>query len=354
MHRLLLCSVGTSLLTGPGRPWKWNPREAGEFPPPAMVEGWLKFADLVQASAETNTLERMEVGRYDRIVFLHSDTPEGAYCAERLAAFYRARCRDVGLERIAQLGYGAKSFSRGLKALIDITCRLVREARENRAVSNVVICATGGFKAEIAYLNLLGALLHVEVVYIHELHRDLVSLPTLPLAWDGAFTFRNKDFFEWIEQEPRRSEEVESWLKAEPLLRSLVEDGGDGYTYLSPAGYLLYLAGRELEAAGEPVEWPEPSPVLPKEKDRVSNEPHERPDGWERYVKRLCDIAYVTSVRYDEKLHWGERVRILDPDHGTIGVRFESRGKRLPMRVETTARGREQTELVADYIRRIR
>ena len=59
-----------------------------------------------------NTLSRLEVGPDDRLVFLHSDTPDGAFCAERLAAYYGRRCRSVELKRIAQLGYGARNFSR--------------------------------------------------------------------------------------------------------------------------------------------------------------------------------------------------------------------------------------------------
>ena len=110
MLRLLICSVGTSLLSGKDRPWKWSPGGARELPDSRVVQEWLEQADPVQASAETNTLSRLEVGSADRIVFLHSDTPDGTYCAVRLAEYYRSRARAVELKRIGQLGYGAKSF----------------------------------------------------------------------------------------------------------------------------------------------------------------------------------------------------------------------------------------------------
>ena len=352
MLRLIVCSVGTSLLSGKDRPWKWNPGDA-DRPDSKVVDDWLRQADPVKASAETNTLSRLGAGASDRIVFLHSDTPEGTYCAERLAAYYEKTCRSVGLTRIAQLGYGAKSFSRGLKSLIDVTCKLVRDTRLSNVGESIVICATGGFKAEIAYLNLLGALLNVEVVYVHELHNELVTLPSLPLAWDTAFALRNKEFFHWIEAEPRRPWEVESWLNREPALRNLVEDGDDGYTYLSPAGLLLYRAAQEQEMAGEPVEWPQPSVIPPEKKAKFEDAPHHRPRGWEKYVARLCQIACVSLVRYDDRLYGGDRVRIVDPQQGVIGVCYGERGDILPIRVETTARGEAQTRLVAEYICRL-
>ncbi len=101
---------------------------------------------------------------------------------------------------MSKLGYGAAAFTSGLKALVDVTLRLVRTARERGR--EPLLCATGGFKAEIAFLNLLGALLSVEVVYIHELHKELVRLPRLPLTWDANFVLRHEQFFRWIDEAP--------------------------------------------------------------------------------------------------------------------------------------------------------
>jgi hypothetical protein len=63
-----------------------------------------------------------------------------------------------------------------------------------------VLCATGDFKAEVAFLNVLGALLHVEQF------REIVRLPR---------------------------------LRGRPELRPLVMDDAGGHTYLNAAGDLL-------------------------------------------------------------------------------------------------------------------
>jgi putative CRISPR-associated protein (TIGR02619 family) len=354
MSRHIICTVGTSLLTNrDDRPWAgWNPRTSDPLPDAADVERWLAGADPVKASAETNTLRVLDLSGRDCLSLLHSDTPEGRFCAEALRGLYHRQCHQVSLEQIGRLGYGAATFTAGLKSLVDIALRLVREAR--RQGRQPLFCATGGFKAEIAFLNLLGALLEIEVAYIHELHRELIRLPRLPLTWDSGFVSRHESFFRWLDEQPRKSTEVESRLKGCPELRSLVEDGGDGYTYLTAAGDLLFKAARERQSTSPCATWPRADPRPPDQKDLLSSTEHHRPDGWRRFVERLCEIGYVTAVRYDAGSADGPQVRIIDVDRGVFAVRFGNRGEELPLRVETTARGEAQCELVASYLRTLK
>jgi putative CRISPR-associated protein (TIGR02619 family) len=302
-----------------------------------------------KASAETNTLNALDLDAADTLALLHSDTPEGLLCAKALAAFYKTRCRTVTLERIGKLGYGAEVFTTGLKALVDIALRVARDGRA--AGREPIFCATGGFKAEIPFLNLLGALLEIEVVYIHELHQKLVRLPHLPLTWDAEVVSRHEKFFRWIDAEPRPSGEVESWLSGHPELRSLVEDDGKGHTLLTAAGDLLFKAASERLSLGPRATWPNAHAASPAEKNQVSTMEHHRPAGWAKFVDHLCQIDCVTAVRYDAAAHGGPPVKVIDPDKGVLGVRFGPTGNELPLRVETTANGREQSELVASYLR---
>jgi putative CRISPR-associated protein (TIGR02619 family) len=313
---------------------------------------WLQKADPVSASAETNTLERVGLSNSDILVFLHSETKEGRFCSECLRFYYTPKVHRVDEEEIGRLGYGANQFTSGLKSLVDIVIRRVAKASASSA--SLLFCATGGFKAEIAFLNLMGALLEVEVVYIHELHRELVRLPRLPLTWDAQFVLQNEEFFSWIDSEPRKSHHVEQRLKANPQLRSLVEDGEDGFTYLSAAGDLLYRTAKEKLSMGPQVTWPSPDPKPPAEKNKVSVVEHHRPEGWERFVQRLCSIDCVSLVRYDETVKGDSPVRIINAEKGAIGIRYCKGDRELPLRVETTARGEAQTEYVADYVKRIR
>jgi hypothetical protein len=165
---------------------------------------------------------------------------------------------------------------------------------------------------------------------------------------------RHEDFFRWIDEQPRPSTDVETWLKGRPQLRTLVEDDDQGHTFLSAAGDLLYQAAKQRRAMGPHATWPASDPRPPADKNRVSAVEHHRPPRWEVFVERLCRIDCVSSVRYDEAASSGPNVRVLDPEQGTISVRFENGGRKLPLRVETTARGQAQCELVASYLNRLR
>lgn len=347
--RAFIVTVGTSLLTNRDeRPWAgWT--SGKRLPEPTTVDAWLAKADPRRACAEVHTLAHLGVEENDGLHFFCSDTPEGRFCGEALGRFYRPRCRDVRLEIVFHLGYSPHTYGRALRGLVDLTVKAVREARQT--CREPVFCATGGFKAEIAFLNLLGALLGVEVVYIHELHREAVRLPRLPLAWDTDFVLRHREFFDWIDAEPRLSTEVEERLKAAPELRFLVEIDEDGHAYLTAAGDLLYRAALERSEERPRALWPRADAKPPEEKNGLSGLAHDRPSGWETFVRWLCSIDCVSWVRFDATASEGKPVRLLDSQTGTFLVRYKRNDKILPLRVETTARGEDQCELVADYLR---
>lgn len=350
MARLLITTVGTSLLTNrDGRPWKgWNGRAGNPLPDEAEVDRWLEAADPISASAETNTLRSIEISAADHVLLLHSDTPEGRFCSNRLHRFYTdvGKCRQVKERQLTALGYAGASFSqKGLKALVNEAIAAVLDARDTSL--DPMFCATGGFKAEIAFLNLLGALLEVEVFYIHEGFREAVRLPRLPLTWDTDWVLQRRWFFDWIDDEPRSRTEVASRLKGDPELHPLIEDAEDGCSYLNAAGELLYRAAC---AIGPRAAWPRAVPLPPGDKNGLSKVPHHRPKGWETSVKRLCEIDVVRRVSFDQAASGGTEVKVLCAPEGVIGVRLGSAEYELPMRVETTARGAAQTELVRDYI----
>lgn len=354
MARLLITTVGTSLLTNRDeRPWNWFPRNNDPLPDSDVVDSWLAEADPIKASAEMNTLYRREIVETDRISFLHSDTSEGEYCSNRLGIYYADKCREVKQCVLKALNYGDQSFAQsGLKSLISVTVQEIGYAHSLKLTP--IFCATGGFKAEIAYLNILGALLNIEVYYIHELHREEVRLPRLPLTWDTDYVLQHQEFFEWIKEELRKSPEVESWLHTRPELRPLVhnvEIDGVFYTDLNAAGELLFEAAK---ASRPSAVWPESSDNSPEQKYGLSGVEHHRPAGWEQYVDKLCKIDCVTYVRYNKDARGGTNVKVLNGEEGTIGVRFGPTGNDLPLQVDTTARGKEQTELVAAHIRKIK
>lgn len=238
--RTIIATVGTSLLT--------NAQRAGKGDD---LQTYLRFTEPEKASAETNSLSRL-LREGDRIVFVHSQTEEGKRAAQALATFYSNNGYPASLREIADLQYSESRFKmRGLRSLVASLVALIREERS--AGREVLINATGGFKAEIAYATLVGLLFDVPVYYIHEAFREIIELPPTPVGWDYSLIDTYSDFFEWINADLRRTEEVDRRLRPLPdeIRLLLVEE--EGYTYLSPTGEALYEAYRSRIEAERPT-----------------------------------------------------------------------------------------------------
>lgn len=347
MSTMYVCSVGISLLQNYN---KQHNIPNSKIPSEENLQSWMEQTSPEIISAETNTLRFFEIGEGDRLDFIYSDTPEGKFCAEQLKIYYKKQIPEISnsieLHKIQQLGYGAHQFSAGLKGLVDKVIHLYEMAQRNQL--SIELCASGGFKAEFAYLNLLGALLHFNVFYLHEKHKELVQFPPLPIDWDVEEIKQHSAFFEWIDEEPRKSEEVENRLKQYPNFRTLVEVANDGCTYLSPIGNLLYRVSKEYQPRAK---WPEHSPRRPEQKNMLSKEEHHRAKGFEKVIQRLCEIDCVEQVRYDD-YKGNEKIKIVDADQGQIRIIYGSgESNKLALLIDTTAKGWAQTQLVADYIK---
>jgi putative CRISPR-associated protein (TIGR02619 family) len=346
--RTLILTVGTSLLTNAG----W--RRGDELPDPTAAMVALHRADPAEASAEMHTLLRLPLRERenDRLVWLHSDTAEGRWCAMVLSGYYASCGYECEMRQIHGLGYHAATFAEeGLRNLLAETFSLVHAAG---GPAYVTLCATGGFKAEIAYLNLVGLLLGIDVYYLHEQFRELVGLPRLPIDWHTDWVEQNAAFFDWIDERPRRAAEVESWLRGQPDLRLLVADADDGHSYLTPAGDLLYRAYKERAARGPRTAWPPGSGRSPREKVMLSGMEHHRPAAWERWVGRLAEIDCVRAIRHAGASPGGSRPRIVPAEEGSgaLIIAFGQGADELVLRVETTAGDERQLELVRTWIER--
>lgn len=351
--RSIIVSVGTSLLTNreteTGRPWSgWS--GSSPIPDHDQAVEYLSRADAALASAETNTLEHLDLHSSDRLHWLHSDTPEGRFCAEALRGHYQAAGNDGELHEVAGINYREDTFADlGLRSLVGTAFGIIRRPDAGQ----VEICATGGFKAELAYLNLVGLLSGCPVHYIHERFRSLVTLPALPTAWDMAPVEQSIEFFEWMEDtaDGRPAAEVEGRLHGLPEIRMLVSFS-DGLGYLSPAGMALYQSYQKR--LGIPTTtWPPSDGKAPREKVSLESVSHHRPRGWEQFVEWLANIDFVSFVKYDggSRTPSGTKAEVRDPNGGVLKVVYSSDFE-IHFAVTTTARGDDQCRHVADYITR--
>jgi len=246
--RTLIVTVGTSLLSNAGK-------FLGKRPDFHALLGFLKKTAPKEASAETNSIERI-LRKDDQMVFLCSFTEEGRLCAEALKAYYNNKDIAVRIKEIRDLNYAESRFKlRGLRALVAEMVQAVNEERQKGR--EVIINATGGFKAEIAYATLVGLLFDVTVYYIHERFREIIELPPVPIDWDFSIIAEYEDLFRWLNDDYHAMEEVDRRLSviSEQDRRkiSVLLEEEEGLICLGPTGEALFLAYMEKLRVAENV-----------------------------------------------------------------------------------------------------
>lgn len=174
---------------------------------------------------------------------------------------------------------------RGLRSLVSTLIKCIQEEKERGY--EVLINATGGFKAEIAYAVLVGLLFDLPVVYIHERFRDIIEMPPVPITWDYSLFADHEDFFEWLESNLRSSKEVDGQLRGRPEELRMLLTEEEGYVLPSPAGEAFYRAFRQRMAEVESVK------VLLSDKALQS---YKRMDGQEQEQVR----SYLRKLKLPE------------------------------------------------------
>ncbi len=350
MYRVILTTVGTSLLTNPDRPWSgWRHKQP--LPDGDTVNSWIRGADPVKASAETHTWFRL--GLYDadergkiEVVLIHSQTPDGQFCAECLVAAASAIGMQARRRQVEGLDYSdGQKFNRGLRQLARI---IGEEIKRGRAAGAVELAATGGFKAEIAIANLVGAVSETPVHYIYQEFSSIVTIEPIPVAlradWIGSGAGRKLlEAFE-DSRDVISTSRIESLMKQDERLLTLVEVDGE-HAALTLLGE---LALRLLES---PVDtWPPSSDIPPGDKIRMDSAAHHRPRGWEQVVNFIAASRYVTSIRHEGAGSAGCLKEAPDNESDLIH-RIEG-SPPLNLRICTTATTAMQRRLVQQLLRK--
>ena len=226
------------------------------------------------------------------------------------------------------------------------------------SVQSLAINITGGYGATLPYLTIYAQLKRVPLYYNFEKSKELIDIPPSPMSIDWDVIGTHFEVLQKIED----AKAINNWKKFEKehyeavieLASFIMVDHNDNSAYLSPLGEVFW---DECLKRKHQVSFPDPVTTVPddieKIKNGISGEEHHRPNSWKRFVSRLCENAYVKYVRYDSRVHGGQKVKILDDGKsGHIGVQYTNGGNILPLRVETTAQGKAQTELVMEYIKR--
>ncbi|MCL0062754.1 putative CRISPR-associated protein [Peptococcaceae bacterium] len=200
-------------------------------------------------SAEINAL--LKIGKEDayvsedKLYFLVSDTTEGEICGKLVKKFcekyFEAKKTEVITIKGLQV-YDAKKFeTEAINNFVDEVINI--NGKYDKSAYNVILNATGGYKAVIPYSTLLGTVFGLPVYYIFERSNQLIKLPNAPISFDtkllealGELIYDIEN--DYIELKDFLKRTGISYNEREKYVGAIVIE--DDLVTLTPLGRLLY------------------------------------------------------------------------------------------------------------------
>jgi len=190
-------------------------------------------SNLIEASAETNSLSRLNLREGDILYLLSSNTLPGKICAN---TFYEYYCEDYSVKNpiiIHNLDKEIFNFNKGLRELSNKIVEII--ISEKGKGNEVIINATGGYKPEGIYATLSGILNNVKAVYIHEGFDSLVELPSIPISFNLSIFHRNAI---WIRLAQKGN--IQAFRKLPNKLKDLIDFNPEQDSPFKPLGEILW------------------------------------------------------------------------------------------------------------------
>jgi len=135
-----------------------------------------KEGKLTEASAELNAITQY-FNEISLAYLIHTDTDLGRCCSLALKEYLTSKGVQVAETIEIQDLHGPETFQRGLANLVREIAHVLTHHKDVR------ICATGGYKPEVALASVLGFIAKAPVYYIHESFGQEIHLPALPIDW---------------------------------------------------------------------------------------------------------------------------------------------------------------------------
>jgi putative CRISPR-associated protein (TIGR02619 family) len=346
MTRTVLTTTGTSLLGNAARVLNKPNKPAKALTDNDLIH-FLKTEGPATACAETNSLSKIATPA-DEIVLLYTNTVDGERCVKEIHRYLKSSAwSNVRLQKLLLEQNEAQFERSGLRALANILIEEINQAQ--RKQHEVIINATGGFKAEIAYTTMVGMVFQVPVKYIYQDFEKPITFPALPIAWNIDLMLEYDWFFDWIDAECRKQTEVDQRLNhidesdRERIRQLLLPPDVDEEVFLSPAGEILWKRFRSQREMV--VEDPLRSTI--PEKERISSSlkevKHHYPKGTLAFAEKVAalePVEEITGGNFENTTM--PRVKRADAD-GTIKLLWADNEKAVNLTIRTTARTQVQT-----------
>ncbi len=305
MRHTLICTVGTSL--------KGNlERQRPEWHDLYVRR---RLRDLARALAALDPQDRLlgaEINSIDSIItkgilgrplnlyLLVSDTEDGQATGELLKLYYLdavnpRRFEQAHWQTLAGLTDAShERFRReGLRSLVTAVAKIAR----TWGPEQVVINATGGYKAQISFAGLIGQALDIPVCYLFERFSEVITLPPQPVSLDLGFWLAHAPRFYLLAADQGDPEDYEALDPRFAILVETVEVEGEKLAGLTAMGQLFHETFRHRFGLQRAQLLP-PDSGLPSAAKKITYESGlgPRPPGLETWFARLLEVPYVTRI----------------------------------------------------------
>jgi putative CRISPR-associated protein (TIGR02619 family) len=239
-------------------------------------------------------IQSTRTGSPANIIFLVSDTEEGRATGEALSRYFNDSGYNIqGEKKFATYEIIEKLDDRnpwefkntGLRNLIKkISGKVQALGREN-----VIINATGGYKAQILFAGVLGQSLGIPVYYLFEKFNEIIELPPQPVSFDPDFWLENQNIFFALARTGYVGKEFsENWFNSkDPRFETLItaeKENDSLWLMLSPTGEIFHQMFR-LKYLSDNVQLPVKSDI----KDKPLIGEHHMPEGIKHYLTKITE-----------------------------------------------------------------
>lgn len=319
--------------------------------------------------AEINSISSMidlgYIAERKNIYFIVSDTKDGRKIGEILKNYFR-KVDNISFENcyveVAEKldDSNTNLFKKqGLKNLVRKIAMISR-----KHYGDVLINATGGYKAQMAFATALGQSMKIPVYYMFERFPEVIELDPLPLTLDTDFYFHYEKVFELFEQDDmiELSKEYESLYNALPQDAKVFFDFEEiddiRYLSLSPLGQIF------LEGIRNHFQYLKKSIKLKEREGEFkfqssTSEGHSKEMINKTRIKEILEefkyieLARVTKYSQSEvsEIRVTKKGDSKSDSIKLLSVTVGSKTGILHLEVETTARNKEEQEIIRQLLK---
>lgn len=302
----------------------------------------------------------------DNLYFLTSDTEEGKKIGDALKLFFD-HSKDMSFTNVYVNPISDLDDSRpddfqnkGLRNLVKKIAEIYKHH-----MGNLLINATGGYKAQIALSLAFGMGVKIPVYYRFETFDGVIKLPPMPLSLDVELWLENKGLLDTLEMNSVINEkDLEreydyginfSTLPAEiKLLIDREQDSVGHMLSLSPMGEVFVQACRlslgklDVEASLKDSTVPIENRLKKSSKEAHSNK---MISDNQSFIDKLLSIPFIEEVSVRGSSQRFDRNEFVCKQFGEIiKARYSTRGGTLYMEIRTTARNPYELEKAVEEV----